>query len=141
MPASDKLSFSEISKHTSKDDCWLIIHGKVYNVTDFLEDHPGGDDVLLQAAANGDATQSFEDVGHSSTATSMMEGYVIGSIDGDQVPKVIQTGTADPHLADKPQERKLATSSTNFTDVLFPLLILALAFAAWYYLTYINVSA
>ncbi|KAI0494281.1 hypothetical protein KFK09_024413 [Dendrobium nobile] len=141
MPASKTFSFSEISTHTSKDDCWLIIHGKVYNVTDFLEDHPGGDDVILKAAANGDATQSFEDVGHSSTATSMMEGFLIGSIHVDELPTEDEARATDPFFANKPQEMKQATSSTSFMDILLPLLILALAFAAWYYLAYINVNA
>jgi cytochrome b involved in lipid metabolism len=41
--------FSEVQTHGSPTDCWLIIHGKVYDVTKFLEHHPGGDDVLLSA--------------------------------------------------------------------------------------------
>eukprot|EP00494_Astrolonche_serrata_P034629 UN34898 len=58
------LTLEEVSKHNTKDDCWLIIAGKVYDVTKFLEDHPGGDDVLLSSTAK-DATDDFEDVGHS----------------------------------------------------------------------------
>jgi cytochrome b involved in lipid metabolism len=41
--------FSEVQTHGSFTDCWLIIHGKVYDVTKFLEHHPGGDDVLISA--------------------------------------------------------------------------------------------
>ena len=37
---------SEINKHTDEDDCWIIIHGKVYNVTDFVDNHPGGPEYL-----------------------------------------------------------------------------------------------
>eukprot|EP00276_Gloeochaete_wittrockiana_P019051 CAMPEP_0184356640 /NCGR_PEP_ID=MMETSP1089-20130417/103960_1 /TAXON_ID=38269 ORGANISM="Gloeochaete wittrockiana, Strain SAG46.84" /NCGR_SAMPLE_ID=MMETSP1089 /ASSEMBLY_ACC=CAM_ASM_000445 /LENGTH=41 /DNA_ID= /DNA_START= /DNA_END= /DNA_ORIENTATION= len=39
---SKKYTLAEISKHTSDNDCWILIHGKVYDVTDFLDDHPGG---------------------------------------------------------------------------------------------------
>lgn len=34
-------SESDIKKHTKESDCWMIIHGLVYDVTKFLEDHPG----------------------------------------------------------------------------------------------------
>ncbi len=43
---TEQYSFEEISKHTSDDDCWIVIHGKVYNVTDFLDAHPGGPEYL-----------------------------------------------------------------------------------------------
>ena len=36
----------EVSKHNTKDDCWLIIHGKVYDVSDYVDEHPGGDVIL-----------------------------------------------------------------------------------------------
>ncbi|MBA0834308.1 hypothetical protein Goarm_006674, partial [Gossypium armourianum] len=48
----------------------------VYNVTQFLEDHPGGDEVLL-AASGKDATNDFEDVGHSDDAREQMQKYYI----------------------------------------------------------------
>ena len=31
----------EVAKHDSKADCWVIIHGKAYDVTEFLPEHPG----------------------------------------------------------------------------------------------------
>jgi len=34
-------SLDDCKKHTSEKDCWLVIHGKVYDVTDFLDEHPG----------------------------------------------------------------------------------------------------
>ncbi|KAG0499824.1 hypothetical protein HPP92_004515 [Vanilla planifolia] len=137
MTDSRWLSLSEISSHTSKDDCWLIIHGKVYDVTSFLEDHPGGDDVLLQAAGGflpqSFTTQSFEDVGHSSVATTMMEEYLIGAVDGEGASKERKATAGDSSLTKNPQpERKPSAASRDFTDILLPLFILALAVAACY---------
>jgi hypothetical protein len=43
-------SLDDARKHTSDKDCWLIVHGKVYDVTDFLEEHPGGYDIILTSA-------------------------------------------------------------------------------------------
>ncbi|XP_026663672.1 cytochrome b5-like [Phoenix dactylifera] len=142
MQVSQKYSPSEISLHTTKKDCWLIIHGKVYDVTTFLEDHPGGEDVLLQASANGDATQSFEEVGHSSTAISMMEGYSIGVVEGYKggaagggAPNTKGAVVGGPVRARTLQQRQPQTSS-GFLDLLLPVLVLGLAFGAWYYLTF-----
>ncbi|KAK8931263.1 hypothetical protein KSP39_PZI016105 [Platanthera zijinensis] len=87
--------------------------------------------------------QAFEDVGHSSTAMGMIESYLIGSI-GDQARKEDEPPkpARDPLPASTVPERpEPATPSTSFMDIVLPLLILALAFAAWYYLTYINVNA
>jgi L-lactate dehydrogenase (cytochrome) len=36
------LTMSEVQQHASKDDCWVIIHGKAYDLTAFLPEHPGG---------------------------------------------------------------------------------------------------
>ncbi|KAK8500414.1 hypothetical protein V6N13_028109 [Hibiscus sabdariffa] len=57
----------------------------VYDVTQFLEDHPGGDEVLL-AASGKDGTRDFEDVGHSDDARNMMKKYYIGEVDSSTVP-------------------------------------------------------
>ncbi len=40
----------EVAKHVEPEDLWVIIDGRVYNVTPFLEEHPGGDGVLLDNA-------------------------------------------------------------------------------------------
>lgn len=41
--------------------------------------HPGGEEVLLEQAG-GDATESFEDVGHSTDAREMLQQYLIGEV-------------------------------------------------------------
>ncbi|KAK8494188.1 hypothetical protein V6N12_067068 [Hibiscus sabdariffa] len=72
-------TFAQVSEHNHRKDCWLIINGKVYDVTKFLEDHPGGDEVLLSATGK-DATDDFEDVGHSDSAIDMMDQYCVGGL-------------------------------------------------------------
>ncbi|KAL7126019.1 hypothetical protein ABFS83_14G156600 [Erythranthe nasuta] len=78
-------AFEEVVKHKNKHDCWLIISGKVYDVTAFLEDHPGGDDILLESAGK-DATSEFEDIGHSKDAQDQMKGFLIGDFDESTLP-------------------------------------------------------
>ncbi|KAL7585840.1 cytochrome b5 [Lactuca sativa] len=84
-PDQKTFVFSEVSKHNKTLDCWVIISGKVFDVTPFMEDHPGGSEVLL-AATGKDATNDFEDVGHSEEARDLMDKYYIGKIDKSTVP-------------------------------------------------------
>ncbi|NWQ62403.1 CYB5B protein, partial [Neopipo cinnamomea] len=69
----------EVGKRNSSRETWLVIHGRVYDVTRFLEEHPGGEEVLLEQAGR-DATESFEDVGHSTDAREMLKQYYIGEV-------------------------------------------------------------
>ncbi|KAL7059258.1 hypothetical protein AAHC03_013772 [Spirometra sp. Aus1] len=73
------ISLKEVQKHNKKDDCWLVIHDKVYDVTNFIDEHPGGDEVILEQVG-GYATEPFEDVGHSDAAHEQLEKYCIGVI-------------------------------------------------------------
>jgi cytochrome b involved in lipid metabolism len=50
---SDRLiGIEECKKHTTDKSCWIVVHGKVYDVTDFLEEHPGGYDIILTATGS-----------------------------------------------------------------------------------------
>lgn len=55
----EMLSAEELAQHASEDDCWLAIHGKVYNVSEYLVDHPGGLDVMIEHAGAHCRTDDF----------------------------------------------------------------------------------
>ncbi|XP_031266389.1 cytochrome b5 [Pistacia vera] len=124
MVATDKLfTLSQVSEHNTPKDCWLIIHGKVYDVTKFLEDHPGGDEVLLSATGK-DATDDFEDVGHSSSAKELMAEYYVGEIDVSTIPKKkTYTPPKQPHY----NQDKTSEFIVKLLQFLVPLAILGLA--------------
>ena len=42
----------EVQKHTNEKSLWVVIHNKVYDITDFLEEHPGGEEVMLEHGGN-----------------------------------------------------------------------------------------
>jgi L-lactate dehydrogenase (cytochrome) len=56
--SSRVVHFSEVQKHNTKDDCWIIVNNSVYDVTQFVDDHPGGAGIVLQVAGTN-ATESF----------------------------------------------------------------------------------
>lgn len=51
----------EVARHATHSSCWLMIHGDAYDVTSFLNEHPGGKTVLLKQAGD-DATEVFDAV-------------------------------------------------------------------------------
>jgi len=68
---------------------WVVIHDKVYDITKFLDEHPGGEEILIENAGT-DSTESFEDVGHSSDAREMLESYYVGELHEED-----KTGSTD----------------------------------------------
>ncbi|NP_001237928.1 uncharacterized protein LOC100306380 [Glycine max] len=125
------LTFEEVAKHNNKKDCWIIINGKVCDITPFLDEHPGGDEVLLTSTGK-DATIDFEDVGHSDSAIEMMEKYFIGKVDTSTLPPKVSHSLPQPT-----QTHGAGNQSSGFVvkilQFLLPLLILGLAFALQYY--------
>ena len=57
----------------------MSIGDKVFDVTKYLEDHPGGEEVLLDRGGM-DATDDFEDVGHSHEARKELLKYEVGTL-------------------------------------------------------------
>jgi L-lactate dehydrogenase (cytochrome) len=50
---------AELAKHNSRQSCWLAIHGEVWDATDFLEQHPGGANLILKLAGT-DASDEYK---------------------------------------------------------------------------------
>lgn len=90
--------------------------------------------VTLGNKAGGDATLAFDDVGHSSTAIGMMEGYVLGAVEG-YASKDEQSEPTKKMVGLKRLQRKQpAASSGRVFQFLLPMLALVSVFGAWYYL-------
>jgi cytochrome b involved in lipid metabolism len=82
-PASKTFSKSEVATHNKQANCWLIINSSVYDITNFLDQHPGGIDVILPYCGK-DATQAFNTQGgrgrgHSRSAVALLQDYLIGT--------------------------------------------------------------
>lgn len=97
------LTMSEISKHNSGSDCWLLISGKVYDVTAFIPMHPGGESTIITYCGQ-DATVAFDTKGgrgaHSQNAQNILSSYYIGSLNSSvnqsTVQKTIQNSPSQP---------------------------------------------
>lgn len=49
----------ECKNHTTDKDCWLVINSKVYDVTEFLDEHPGGYDIIVTNSGRKSIWQRF----------------------------------------------------------------------------------
>ncbi|XP_063442842.1 cytochrome b5-like [Mytilus trossulus] len=76
---TNKYTLTDVADHHDMTSCWIIIENKVYDVTKFLFEHPGGYDILLEHAGR-DATCAFEEVGHSRDAKQILQDYCIGDV-------------------------------------------------------------
>ena len=76
-----KVSLSELKAHDTSSDCWIAVRGGVYDVTAFLNDHPGGAGIIVPNAGT-DATEAFEDIGHTNYAVSLLDKYAVGQLQG-----------------------------------------------------------
>jgi tetratricopeptide (TPR) repeat protein len=83
------LTLDEVKKHNSADDCWSIIDGNVYDLTNWVESHPGGNE-RITAICGKDGTSSFLGKhSNSNSAKSQLNRFELGKL-------VVAATTATP---------------------------------------------
>ncbi|KAN0035476.1 hypothetical protein ACTA71_004748 [Dictyostelium dimigraforme] len=119
----------EVAKHCSLDSLWIIYNDDVFDVTNFVVEHPGGEEVL-KGNGGKDATQEFDDVGHSASAIAKMQSLRIGRIEG-----------AKPREEKKKEIKKTTTTSAPKQQesgglglLKIPLIIIVLAVIAYFFM-------
>uniref|UniRef100_A0A1J3E3J2 Cytochrome B5 isoform C n=1 Tax=Noccaea caerulescens TaxID=107243 RepID=A0A1J3E3J2_NOCCA len=127
---AELISFHDVAKHKCKNDCWILIHGKVYDISTFMDEHPGGDNVLL-AVTGKDASTDYDDVKHSNEAKETMKKYCIGDIDQSTVP--VTAKYIPPWEKESTAETTKEESGNKMIVYLIPLLILGVAFVLRFY--------
>lgn len=102
--SSSKLfTLEEVQKHNTEHDCWIIVKDRVYEVTEYLDLHPGGiESITINAGC--DATEDFVAI-HSIKATKMLEKYYIGDLDKSSVSAAATN--------QKPEEEDLVDAQGN----------------------------
>eukprot|EP00878_Enallax_costatus_P007949 GHUV01008315.1.p2 GENE.GHUV01008315.1~~GHUV01008315.1.p2 ORF type:complete len:164 (+),score=30.50 GHUV01008315.1:306-797(+) len=71
------ITLEEVKQHKTADDAWVVLHGKVYNITPYLKFHPGGADILVKAAGR-DATSLFNKYHPWVNAHALLERCLLG---------------------------------------------------------------
>jgi len=76
-------SLSDVAEHNNENDCWLVIDGKVYDVTSYIEKHPGGG--VIANYCGQEATEAFNTKGgkgfpHKPVARDILKDFYIGDL-------------------------------------------------------------
>lgn len=104
------IAIDELAKHSDSKDCWIAIHGRVLDITPFLNEHPGGPDVVVSVSGR-DCTHEFEDVGHTDSARRLGDKYIIGSLEGHDLVEAARLPTNKE--VQESRERSSQGSSMN----------------------------
>ncbi|KAG1669139.1 hypothetical protein FOA52_002650 [Chlamydomonas sp. UWO 241] len=95
MPKDGVFSHAEIAQHRTPNDAWLIIDGKVYDVTAW--DHPGGD--VLLSYAGLDATEVFHAMHKTAAPKAYMRSLLVGTLGASSAGSVTsESGARDTML-------------------------------------------
>jgi cytochrome b involved in lipid metabolism len=127
---SQEFTYQDVAEHNTKKDCFLVIHDVVYDCTKFIDEHPGGEEVMLDVAGQ-DASEAFEDVGHSDEARETLQALKVGTLKrqaGDPVPKAQLPGALSPAAN--------TSGASGFGVGVYALMLIggALAYATYTYL-------
>ena len=94
---------------------------KVYDITKYLDDHPGGAEVLLDVAGQ-DADEFFEDIGHSADARKELGKYLIGTL------KITEEELARRKAEAEAKSKQSSGGSPNLLIILVALLAIAFGY-------------
>ncbi|GIJ86486.1 fatty acid alpha-hydroxylase [Aspergillus pseudoviridinutans] len=110
MPANlHEFSAADIRKHRSAESCYVTLGSKVYNVSNFLVNHPGGMSLILNHAGTdlGDVLADAAIHRHSNAAYEILEEYHIGFVDSEVASKAVMDGWSK----DQPMPERVYTDT------------------------------
>ncbi|WP_444999656.1 cytochrome b5 domain-containing protein [Halomonas mongoliensis] len=108
--ALDPITLDELAEHDGAESCWKAIHGRVYDITDYVPDHPTDEAVILEWCGR-ESTEGWDNkrpgVPHSPRAEGMLEAYLIGRLVDEEGESV------EPEAATQAQEGDAAAGEAD----------------------------
>ncbi|VUC29981.1 unnamed protein product [Clonostachys rosea] len=120
------ITTSELEQHNTTNDLWVSVHGNVYNLTSFLNDHPGGIDSILQCAGD-DGTEAYDYAGHSKAASATLARFLIGPLEGHEESLSEEEKGSDPLLRPEIKIERKRYLPANYPSTGFLRLVLGAA--------------
>lgn len=105
-----------MAKHTSRESCWVILYGNVYDVTDFLDEHPGGSKIILKLAGK-DATEEYDPIHPPGTIEDFLDDSAkLGRVNPDSLARANSAAAG----SDNPSSSSSASSPSSSTPSTTP---------------------
>jgi cytochrome b involved in lipid metabolism len=84
-------TLQDVALHATTDDCWAEIHGNVYDLTDWVDDHPGGS-IYIESICGKEGTYLFSTHHRSSFLNEYVARYRVGPLAAaTQAPQVVES--------------------------------------------------
>lgn len=109
---------AEVESHNSADSCYVTLGSKVYDITSFVEDHPGGGELVLEYAGK-DVTEILRDPvshEHSESAYEILDDSLVGFIGAESSAKSANGSLANGSLANGNKESRPVYASTGMSN-------------------------
>jgi cytochrome b involved in lipid metabolism len=74
------LSTQEVAKHSSASDCWSVVNGNVYNLTSYIQSHPGGQSVLKNICGKDGSAAFTNQHNNQGKPNDVLQGFLIGAL-------------------------------------------------------------
>mmetsp|Transcript_44556 Transcript_44556/g.80073 ORF Transcript_44556/g.80073 Transcript_44556/m.80073 type:complete len:531 (+) Transcript_44556:56-1648(+) len=104
-------TWAEVGSHATKSSCWIVVRGAVFDVTKWLQNHPGGEAPLMKRAG-GDATEAFQRLhSNSQTAHQKIGGFLLGVVSNatNDTEAFLQKVVGDRHQYEENHDLKAYT--------------------------------
>ncbi|KAL2278201.1 hypothetical protein FJTKL_14617 [Diaporthe vaccinii] len=112
---SKEFTVEEVAQHTSKESCWVILYGNVYDVTDFLSEHPGGSKIILKLAGK-DATEEYDPVHPPGTIEENLKPeQKLGRVNADSLARA-NSSTGNDNASSSSSQPSATTSQPSSTS-------------------------
>ncbi len=118
-----KYTMAQVAEHNTKDDCWIILDDRVYDITDFIDRHPGGVGPVVNMAGK-DATDVFANYHAARVYKTMLSKFMVG-----EVTDVV----VYPHVADFRAARQQMLEEGLFETDYSYYLKLGIWLACWFF--------
>lgn len=112
------LTKEEVSKHNQRGDCWSIVDGYVYNLTNWIDQHPGGASRIISLCGVDGTSNFLGQHSGSSSAKSRLKNYELGKLEVTAIAAPQPTTPASKSLSSKLDDVTMLLESKNFTQAL-----------------------